>query len=34
VCDGGRLEIEWPEGGSVKQTGEVELVCAGEWLAG
>jgi len=34
VCDGGTLEIEWPEGGSVKQTGEVELVCAGEWLAG
>jgi diaminopimelate epimerase len=34
VCDGGTLEIEWPEGGSVKQTGEVELVCEGAWLAG
>jgi diaminopimelate epimerase len=33
VCDGGVLEIEWPEGGPVSQTGEVELVYAGEWLA-
>jgi diaminopimelate epimerase len=34
VCDGGRLEIEWPEGGSVRQTGEVEILYLAEWLAG
>jgi diaminopimelate epimerase len=34
VCDGGTLEIEWPEGGSVRQTGEVELLYEGDWLAG
>ena len=33
VCDGGTLEIEWPEGGSLKQTGEAELVFDGEWTA-
>jgi diaminopimelate epimerase len=33
VCDGGTLEIDWPEGGSVKQTGEVELLYEGDWLA-
>ena len=33
VCDGGTLQVDWPEGGSVRQTGEVELVFEGEWLA-
>lgn len=32
VCDGGELEIEWPEGGSLVQTGDVEIVFEGEWL--
>ena len=32
VCDGGVLEVEWPEGGSVRQVGEVELLVDGEWL--
>ncbi len=31
VCDGGTLEIEWPEGGSVRQTGEAEILYEGEW---
>jgi diaminopimelate epimerase len=34
VCDGGALEIEWPEGESLRQTGTVEIVYEGEWLAG
>jgi diaminopimelate epimerase len=34
VCDGGTLEIEWPEGGALRQTGEAELVFDGEWTAG
>ncbi len=34
VCDGGTLEIDWPEGGAVRQTGDVELVYEGDWLAG
>ncbi len=34
VCDGGVLEVEWPEGGHVHQTGEVEVLFEGEWLAG
>lgn len=32
VCDGGTLEMEWPEGGSVRQTGDVEILCEGDWL--
>jgi diaminopimelate epimerase len=32
LCDGGSLEVEWPEGGSLHQEGEVELVFEGEWL--
>jgi diaminopimelate epimerase len=32
VCDGGTLAVEWPEGGHVRQVGEVELVFEGEWL--
>ena len=34
VCDGGVLEVEWPEGGSVRQTGEAEILFEGEWVAG
>ena len=26
VCDGGVLEVEWPEGGSVRQVGEAEIL--------
>jgi diaminopimelate epimerase len=33
VCDGGALEIEWPEGGGVRQTGEAEILFEGEWLS-
>lgn len=33
TCDGGALEIEWPEGGGVRQTGEAELLYEGEWLS-
>ena len=33
VCDGGVLEVEWPEGGNVHQVGEVEVLFEGEWLA-
>jgi diaminopimelate epimerase len=32
VCDGGELEIEWPEAGSLIQTGDVEILFAGQWL--
>ncbi|HSD66938.1 MAG TPA: diaminopimelate epimerase [Vicinamibacteria bacterium] len=31
-CDGGTLEVEWPEGGSVRQTGDVEILYEGDWL--
>ncbi len=31
VCDGGRLEVEWPDGGHVHQVGDVEIVFEGEW---
>jgi diaminopimelate epimerase len=34
VCDGGSLEVEWPEGRHVHQVGDVELVFEGEWWAG
>jgi diaminopimelate epimerase len=33
VCDGGTLEIDWPEGGALKQLGEAELVFDGDWTA-
>ena len=33
VCDGGVLEVEWPEGGNVQQVGVVEVLFEGEWLA-
>jgi diaminopimelate epimerase len=32
VCDGGVLEVEWLETGSLRQVGEVELLVDGEWL--
>jgi diaminopimelate epimerase len=32
VCDGGTLEVEWPEGGHVRQVGDVEIVFEGDWL--
>ena len=32
VCDGGTLEVEWPEGSDVRQVGEVQIVFEGEWL--
>ena len=31
-CDGGVLDVEWPEGGRVRQVGDVEVVFEGEWL--
>jgi diaminopimelate epimerase len=31
-CDGGVLEVEWPDGGNVRQVGEVEVLFEGEWL--
>jgi diaminopimelate epimerase len=34
VCDGGVLDVEWPEGGTVRQTGEVEVLFEGEWFSG
>jgi diaminopimelate epimerase len=34
VCDGGVLDVEWPEGGSVRQVGEAEILFEGDWLAG
>ena len=33
VCDGGTLDVEWPEGGRVRQTGDAEILFEGEWLA-
>jgi diaminopimelate epimerase len=32
ACDGGELEVEWPEGGEVRQVGEVEIVFEGRWI--
>jgi diaminopimelate epimerase len=32
VCDGGVLEVEWPEGGRVRQIGEVEVLFTAEWI--
>jgi len=34
VCDGGVLDVEWPEGGAVTQVGEVEILFEGDWRAG
>jgi diaminopimelate epimerase len=33
VCDGGTLDVEWPEGSSVVQAGEAEILFEGEWLS-
>jgi diaminopimelate epimerase len=32
VCDGGTFDVEWPEGGHVRQVGEVEILFEGNWL--
>lgn len=32
VCDGGTLEMDWPDGGGVRQTGDVEILFEGDWL--
>jgi diaminopimelate epimerase len=34
VCDGGELDVAWPEGGTLTQTGDVEILYEGDWLAG
>jgi diaminopimelate epimerase len=34
VCDGGILDVDWPEGGRVRQVGEAEVLFEGDWLAG
>jgi len=34
VCDGGTLEIDWPENGSLKQTGDSEILFEGDWIVG
>jgi len=31
-CDGGELAVAWPEGGTVQQTGEVEVLFEGDWI--
>lgn len=31
-CDGGELAVAWPEGGTVRQTGEVEVLFEGDWV--
>jgi diaminopimelate epimerase len=31
VCDGGTLEVSWPEGGHVRQIGEAEILFDAEW---
>ena len=33
VCDGGPLDIAWPEGANVRQVGEVEILFEGSWKA-
>jgi diaminopimelate epimerase len=32
VCDGGTLEVDWPEGSEVRQVGEVEVLFEGQWI--
>jgi diaminopimelate epimerase len=34
LCDGGTLHVEWPVGGTLRQTGEAEILFEGEWLPG
>lgn len=31
ICDGGTLEVEWPEGTTLRQTGDAELLFEGDW---
>jgi len=31
-CDGGELAVAWPDGGTVQQTGEVEVLFEGDWV--
>ena len=33
VCDGGVLEVSWPEGGPIRQVGDVEIVFEGVLVA-
>ncbi len=33
VCDGGALDVDWPEHGAVTQVGEVEVLYEAEWVA-
>ncbi len=33
ACDGGVLDVAWPEGGHVHQTGKVEILFEGDWRA-
>lgn len=33
TCDGGALEVEWPEGGALRQTGEVDVLFEADWVA-
>ena len=32
-CDGGHFDVDWPQAGTLRQVGEVELLFEGEWLA-
>lgn len=32
VCDGGVLDVVWPEGGAVRQEGEAEILFEGDWV--
>jgi diaminopimelate epimerase len=32
ICDGGVLEVRWPEGGTLHQVGEAEILYEGNWL--
>jgi len=32
-CDGGMLDVEWPDGGTIRQVGEIEVLFEGEWRA-
>jgi diaminopimelate epimerase len=32
ACDGGTFDVEWPEGGHVRQIGEAEILFDGDWL--
>jgi len=34
LCDGGVMTVDWPEGGSVRQGGEAEVLFEAEWVLG